>query len=919
MGVRAGRLFVEAFEEGSMLKSKLKLLGAGAVSGAAMMLSTTAGAAEIKLGGVDIRIDTVVSAGLSYRAADRDDGFLPEANGGNPDDRPLIQGAQTAAAWYAVGSGVTGLTDPAAVAAGLYAALGDGAVNDIGDVCSENGSTCSWLAKEGLVTKIDNPNYTDNYDGSINADDSRLNFDNGDLQGAVFKATFDVEASLGANLTAFTRLNAFYDAALASSHTYERSDLMDGAAQDQMVFDLQVLDAYVAYDGDLAGRPYEIRAGKQVINWGESTFILGGNSVFSPIDVAAIVRPGSEIKEALLPVEALYGSISVTDDINVEAYVGGWDPFKIPTGGTPFGGSDIVEVGSSANQNIAFISGGPGGGNGRINCAPETGDTHNGFTATANAGVNTIALSDFAKAAYAEKGWTCDGTPAMDFRYGLGSNGDKTPEAERLEGPDTYRFVRSGDYDEEGTNYGLAVRWYAENLNSTEFGLYFQNYTSRLPYVSYWTDTPSLGFETVGRTTDLAGRLLGVGGCGAALAGLVVAEDTTAGTNTAFEGLAINDPYGLFDSAFDTLAGAPNAAGNEDLKHAMELVCDNTRQMEQVPGAPGTVYDAALTGEMRPTVVQNMGLFLDYPEDIEVVGFSFATTLAGWGVQGEIAYRPEMPLQLDTDSLAIGSLVNNCGLANYGNGGGAVMSAFSYAQPNGDPWDSIYDYVSYDSLTTREGITGCDTTEYQEIHGYLEREVTNWDIGTTATFTRSNPLVSILGADLMVLLTELGGTWAPEIEHVTTTVGDPDAAGDVTTTIVDTLGDDTNLRGQSHCTSGTDLPLGGLFNLDPRAGDKCRPTENAFGGVILLSLQYNNVFGSPWSMSPTMIVQQGLHGRSPKPAGMWTEDQGSASFRLNANYQSMSVGLSYTDYYGDELYNSSLDRDFVALNVTYGF
>lgn len=901
-----------------MFKSKLKLFGASAVGGVAMMLSSTAGAAELKLGSVDISIDTFVSAGLSYRAADREDSFLPEANGGPADDRPLIIGAQTAAAWSATMAG-GGVTDPAAAVAALHASSGDGFVNDIGATCNENGSTCSFIAKEGLVTKVNNPNYKDNYDGSINADDSRLNFDNGDLQGAVFKASFDIEASLTPNLTAFTRLSAFYDAAMASDHTFERSGLMDGAAQDQMVFDLQVLDAYVAYDGDVAGRPFEIRAGKQVINWGESTFVLGGNSVFSPIDVAAIVRPGSEIKEALLPVEALYGSIAITEDINVEAYVGGWDPFKIPTGGSPFGGSDIVEVGSSANQNIAFISGGPGGGNGRINCAAETGQSHNGFTATADAGVNTMALAEFAKNAYAAQGMTCDSTPAMDFRYNLGSNGDKTPEAERIEGPDTYRFVRSGDYDEEGTNYGLAVRWYAENLNSTEFGLYFQNYTSRLPYISYWTDTPSLGFETMGRTTDLASRLLGVGGCGAALAGLGVPEVASAGTNDALAGMGINDPHGLFGSAFDTLSGSANTAGNEDLKHAMELVCDNTRQMEQVPGVAGLVYDAALTGEMRPTVVQNMGLFLDYPEDIEVVGFSFATTLAGWGVQGELAYRPEMPLQLDTDSLAIGALVNNCGLSNYGNGGGAVLSAFGYSQADGSPWASINDYVSFDSLMTREGITGCDGTDYQEIHGYLEREVTNWDIGTTATFTRSNPLVSLLGADLMVLLTELAGTWAPEIEHVTTTVNDPDAAGDVTTDIVDTLGSDTNLRGQSHCTSGTDLPLGGLFNLDPRAGDKCRPTENAFGGVILLSLQYNNVLGSAWSLSPTLVVQQGLHGRSPKPAGSWTEDQGRSSFSLNANYQDVSVGVSYTDYYGDKLYNSSIDRDFVSVNVKYGF
>ena len=57
----------------------------------------------------------------------------------------------------------------------------------------------------------------------------------------------------------------------------------------------------------------------------------------------------------------------------------------------------------------------------------------------------------------------------------------------------------------------------------------------------------------------------------------------------------------------------------------------------------------------------------------------------------------------------------------------------------------------------------------------------------------------------------------------------------------------------------------------------------------------------------------------PRPLGSFTEDQGSASFRLNGTYQDMSFGLSYTDYYGDILYNSNIDRDFVAIDFKMGF
>ena len=49
--------------------------------------------------------------------------------------------------------------------------------------------------------------------------------------------------------------------------------------------------------------------------------------------------------------------------------------------------------------------------------------------------------------------------------------------------------------------------------------------------------------------------------------------------------------------------------------------------------------------------------------------------------------------------------------------------------------------------------------------------VYNWDIGTTATFTRSNPIVSALRADIAILLTEFGGVEVDGIEEERGTSG----------------------------------------------------------------------------------------------------------------------------------------------------
>ncbi|HSW11786.1 MAG TPA: DUF1302 family protein [Solimonas sp.] len=71
---------------------------------------------------------------------------------------------------------------------------------------------------------------------------------------------------------------------------------------------------------------------------------------------------------------------------------------------------------------------------------------------------------------------------------------------------------------------------------------------------------------------------------------------------------------------------------------------------------------------------------LEYPEDIRMYGLSFNTTAGDLSLQGEVAYRPDAPLQVDVEDLAFagfGPTLSNChlpdaGCAGTGNGSGLV-------------------------------------------------------------------------------------------------------------------------------------------------------------------------------------------------------------------------------------------------------
>jgi hypothetical protein len=134
------------------------------------------------------------------------------------------------------------------------------------------------------------------------------------------------------------------------------------------------------------------------------------------------------------------------------------------------------------------------------------------------------------------------------------------------------------------------------------------------------------------------------------------------------------------------------------------------------------------------------------------------------------------------------------------------------------------------------------------------------------------------------------------------------------------------------CVGGSDLPLNGILSIDDRtegAADDpndntykgfCRPTNSSWGIVLMAQLQYNNVFGTPIGLKPTVIYSSGIDGYSPSPIGFWREGQGSTAFSLNADYLGRWNGaISYRTYHGDVHRTKNLDRDVLSLSVSYAY
>lgn len=371
----------------------------------------------------------------------------------------------------------------------------------------------SWSTADRDKKFIGNANGGTGY--TQTGDDGRLNFKKGDSFSKIFKGLHDLELRYK-DSGLFVRGKYWYDFKLHDQNLRhpdpeKRRISNNGRKEGAKTRGAEILDAFLFHNYMIGDQPGTVRLGKQVVSWGESTFIMNSINSVNPIDVSAFRRPGAELKEGLIPVNMFYVSQSITDRLSAEAfYQLSWKQTVVDNCGTFFSSADVAADGCNDGYHI-------------LNKQLTQG----------------IVLPNAAAL----------GLQASNEGLMIPRGKDRKP----------------GDSGQ----WGMALRWMGDN---TEYGAYFMNYHSRMPFLS------------------------------------------TQNANAATLAWAV-DPNAL---------GAGVGLGNVH------------------PLAPAAV------------LVGRGNYFMDYPEDIRLYGLSFSTTLpTGTAWQGEISYRPNAPVQVNTQDMTL--------------------------------------------------------------------------------------------------------------------------------------------------------------------------------------------------------------------------------------------------------------------------
>jgi hypothetical protein len=295
----------------------------------------------------------------------------------------------------------------------------------------------------------------------INKNDGAANFDNDSRPvSSVYKITSDLELKYN-DYGVFVRGSAFYDTVLmdddpnapnpnlypnsASCNVQNRTPAeiaagvcgFPGEIDEHSGHDMRFLDAYVYANFDLGSMPLNVRAGEQVINWGEALFLQDGINSANPVSLSKLRLPGAEVKEALLPLPMLSGSLGLSDNMTLEGfYQFDWD------------NSEADDVGSYYSTDDAF----------------------------AGHGANRILVSVL--------------NPASSLS--LQQQGAALSAYNGVPGATWLTNKRLADKEVDGRDqFGLALRYSLEN---TEFGFFYMNYDSHKP-VAQATTGQAQGYQ----------------------------------------------------------------------------------------------------------------------------------------------------------------------------------------------------------------------------------------------------------------------------------------------------------------------------------------------------------------------------------------------------------------------------------------
>ena len=177
---------------------------------------------------------------------------------------------------------------------------------------------------------------------SSNGDDGDLNYNQYDLFTTYLKFTPELLLKFPADFKFMARGTALYDFKATDTRRTE----LEKDAEKQIARDVQLLDLWVSKELNIGGQRARIRAGNQVISWGESLFGIGGIDSAMALDFQKFSIPGTQIKEAVLPAPMISVASGLGHGVNVEAfYQFRWYRNRVPPVGTYFSVGDIYGKG----------------------------------------------------------------------------------------------------------------------------------------------------------------------------------------------------------------------------------------------------------------------------------------------------------------------------------------------------------------------------------------------------------------------------------------------------------------------------------------------------------------------------------------------------------------------------------------------
>ncbi|MDG9885868.1 DUF1302 domain-containing protein [Pseudomonas sp. GD04058] len=261
-----------------------------------------------------------------------------------------------------------------------------------------------------------------------------------------------------------------------------------------------------------------------------------------------------------------------------------------------------------------------------------------------------------------------------------------------------------------------------------------------------------------------------------------------------------------------------------------------------------------LVGALRMGTAQYRA---QYPEDIRLYGLTFATTLrSGVAVQGELSYRPNVPVQLNGNDV-LQSLLNAPGRS--------PLNADGLRPPT-------------------------DTTAYD---GYRRKEVTQAQVSAVQA------LGQVMGANQLVLMGEVGATWVGGLEgRFGPRYGRSGAYGN------------GELADNDLCLAISKSPgdCNGEGFVTPFSwGYRLRATWSYPGLVSGLDIR------------PSLAWAHDVKGYAPADGSAFNEGSRSISLGIDVSLAGQyRASLVYTDYLDGD-YGVRGDRDYVAFSVGANF